>query len=96
MSDDHWEVAGEVAGDLKAELLRGLLEAQGIRVWLSQEGAGRAYGFSLGKLGKVQILVPSDSIEKARGIIDDFYARESKPDGPSPADDEDVDLGDVD
>ncbi len=96
MSDEHWEVADEVAGELQAELLRGLLEAQGIRVWLSQEGAGRAYGFSFGRLGRVQILVPSDSVEKARGIIEDFYTQESKPDIPTRLDDEDVDLEDID
>jgi hypothetical protein len=95
MSEEKWEVADEVAGDLQAELLRGLLEAQGIRVWLSQEGAGRVYGLALGRLGRVQILVPSDSVEKARSIIEDYYAQESKPDIRTLNDDEDVDLEDI-
>jgi hypothetical protein len=95
MSDERWEVASEVAGDLQAELIRGLLEAQGIRVWLSQEGAGRAYGLSLGLLGRVQILVPSDSVEKARSIIDEYYAQEAESDNNTTADDEDIDLDDI-
>ncbi len=74
MPEDSWEVIDEVAGDIQAEMLRGLLEAQGFKVWLSQEGAGRAYGLTLSKLGAVQILVPSDSAEKARQVLDDYYA----------------------
>ncbi len=95
MSDVRWEVADEVAGDLQAELLRGLLEAQGIRVWLSQEGAGRVYGLALGRLGRVQILVPTDEVEKARSILEDYYAQEAKPDIHTLNDDEDVDLEDI-
>lgn len=74
MPEQNWEVIDEVAGDIQAEMLRGLLEAQGFRVWLSQEGAGRAYGLTLSKLGAVQILVPSDSAESARHVLDDYYA----------------------
>jgi hypothetical protein len=74
MPDQNWEVIDEVAGDIQAEMLRGLLEAQGFRVWLSQEGAGRAYGLTLSTLGAVQILVPSDSVEGARHVLDDYYA----------------------
>lgn len=74
MSEENWEVIGEVAGDLQAEMLRGLLEAQGFKVWLSQEGAGKAYGLTLSTLGAVQILVPSESAERARLLMDNYYA----------------------
>ncbi len=74
MPEENWKVIDEVAGDIQAEMLRGLLEAQGYRVWLSQEGAGRAYGLTLSTLGAVQILVPSDSAENARHVLDDYYA----------------------
>ena len=30
MAEDNWEIIDEVAGDLQAEMLRGLLEAQGL------------------------------------------------------------------
>jgi hypothetical protein len=65
MREEKWEVVDEVSGDLQAEILRGLLEAQGMQVWLSQEGAGRVYGLGLGELGKVQILVPSHQAGEA-------------------------------
>ncbi len=42
MSDESWEVITEVSGELQAGLLGNLLEAQGIKVFLNQEGAGRA------------------------------------------------------
>jgi hypothetical protein len=74
MPEGKWEAIDEVAGDIQAEMLRGLLEAQGFRVWLSQEGAGRAYGLTLSTLGAVQILVPSESAARARQVLDDYYA----------------------
>jgi hypothetical protein len=43
-------------------------------VWLSQEGASRAYSLGIGALGRVQILVPSDMSERARSILEDYYA----------------------
>lgn len=74
MSADKWEVVAEVYGELEAELIRGLLEAGGVEVFLSQEGAGRAYGLNLGALGKVQILVPSRDLQSARDILADYNA----------------------
>lgn len=74
MAEIQWEVVDEVAGDLQAEILKGLLQAQEIQVWLSQEGAGKAYGMGMGALGRVQILVPDYSAEAARQILDEYYS----------------------
>lgn len=74
MTDIHWEVVEEVAGDIQAEIIRGLLEAHEIPVWLSQEGAGKVYSLGIGALGNVQILVPSDVSERARAILEDYHA----------------------
>lgn len=74
MVEENWEAIDKVAGDIQAEMLRGLLEAQGYKVWLSQEGAGRAYGLTLSTLGAVQILVPAESAPGARKVIEDYYA----------------------
>jgi len=71
---ETWEVIAHVYGELQAELLRGLLEAQGILVALNQEGAGRAYGLNVGPLGQVQIMVPASSVEDARHVLADYYA----------------------
>ena len=73
MSELNWEIVDEVFGELQAEILRGLLEAQDIPVMLNQEGAGRAYGINVGRLGQIQILVPSDHAVQARAILNDYY-----------------------
>jgi hypothetical protein len=58
----------------QAEILRGLLEASGIRVLVSYESAGRAIGLSVGRLGQVDILVPVSQADEARQILGDYYA----------------------
>ena len=74
MSDEKWELITKVSGELQAELLGNLLKAQGVKVFLNQEGAGRAYGLTVGPMGEVQILVPEHQSQEARRIINDFYA----------------------
>jgi len=74
--EEKWEVVEMVQGQLQAEILRGLLEAQEIKVWLNQEGAGAAYGINVGPLGTVEILVPTSAVEQARQILDAYYAGE--------------------
>jgi L-cysteine desulfidase len=74
MTDDKWVVVTEVSGELQADIIRSLLESQGIEVFLNQEGAGKAYGLSIGPLGEVQILVPEHQKEAANKIVDDYYA----------------------
>ena len=74
MHEEKWEVVDEVAGDIQAEILGGLLEAQGLQVWLSQEGAGKAIGLTVPLLGRVQILVPSHQAASAREILDSYYS----------------------
>lgn len=73
MPESNWAVVEVVLGDLQAEMLRGLLEAQGVPAILSQEGAGHSvFPVSVGKLGEVQILVPADRLEEAQAILDDY------------------------
>jgi len=74
MNDIKWEVVAEVNGGVQAEIMRGLLEAQKIPVFLSQEGAGRAMGMDIGELGSVQVLVPSDKAALASEIIQEYFS----------------------
>ena len=73
MTED-WVILDEVPGMLQAEILRGLLEAQEIPTVLSQEGAGKAIGLTIGTLGTVQILVPSKDQERARELLEAYYS----------------------
>jgi hypothetical protein len=70
MSKGKWVSVSRVQGDLQAELLRGLLEAQEIPVLLSREGAGRAFGITVGPLGEVEVLVPEPFVGEAKTIIE--------------------------
>jgi hypothetical protein len=74
MTELRWEVVEVISGDIEAELLRGLLEAQEIPVMLSKEGAGHALGLQIGPLSEIQILVPSTRREEARQILAVYYA----------------------
>jgi hypothetical protein len=74
--EDKWETVESVQGQLQAEILRGLLEAQGIRVFLNQEGAGVAYGINVGPLGTVEIMVPTSEMDQARQILTAYYSGE--------------------
>jgi len=76
MGEHTWKSIISVQGELQAEVLRGLLEAQGIPVNLSQEGVGRAYGFGVGPLSEVEILVPDNFAEAAQEVIDRYQAGE--------------------
>ena len=80
MTDHKWELITTASGELQADLIRNLLEAQEIKVFLSQEGAGRAVGLTLGPMGEVQVLVPENQSEAARQIVEDYYAGKFDPD----------------
>lgn len=73
MSEDLVEV-DVVSGKLQAEILRGLLEAQGFHPLLSREAAGEATGFGVGPMAEVTILVPASEAQAAKQIVEDYYA----------------------
>ena len=73
MSAEEWVLVDKVQGQLQAELIKGLLEAQGIMVWLNSQGAARAYAVTVGTLGAVEILVPSSAVEQARKVLEAYY-----------------------
>lgn len=72
MSYDNWITLDRVQGDLEAELIKGMLEAQEIPVLLSREGAGRAFGITVGPMGEVEILVPKALEEDAKRILSQY------------------------
>jgi len=74
MSDMRWQAVDEVPGQLQAEILRGMLEAQGIKVALSQEGIGDILAATIVPMGRVQILVAEQDFERARELLDSYYA----------------------
>ena len=74
MNQEEWVLVDTTAGQLQAEIVRGMLEAQGIQVWLNQAGAAHAYAMTVGSMGRVEVLVPSTAGEQAQRILSDYYA----------------------
>ena len=57
-------------GMLHAMVIRGVLESAGIPVMLSYESIARVYPISVGKIGQVDIMVPSEWAEEAVRILE--------------------------
>jgi len=65
---------GTASGMVEGQILRGLLEAQGIAVVLSHESAGTAIGLTAGPLGLVELWVRSEQAQQARRILEEYRA----------------------
>lgn len=50
-------------------MLRSLLQAHAIEVWLSGESAGSAIGLSVGRLGRIELMVRRSDLERAQEIL---------------------------
>ena len=74
MASPSWVEITKIYGAVQAELLRGLLEAQGIEVLLSQEGAAKAIGINIGAMGDTQLLVRSEDVDAARKLLKQYAA----------------------
>lgn len=62
---------GIADGQVEAEIIKGLLTANGVEVWLSQESAGTALGLTVGAMGEVEIMVRAEQAEEARSLLDE-------------------------
>jgi len=75
MPDDNWVVLDTVYGSAMAGMLRGLLEANGITVILSQEGVGDSvYPVSVGPLSAIEFLVPVNQLPQAQQVLADYQS----------------------
>lgn len=68
---DTWELLIET-DSLQAELIKSYLEALGLQVMLVQEAAGKAYGFTIGKMGEAQVLVSAHQFGEAQEALAAF------------------------
>lgn len=78
-SKEKWEVAATEPGWWKADIVKGKLEAEGIPVELRYEAVGKVYGLTVDGLGAVEILVPRESLEKAREVLSQSFGDEELP-----------------
>ena len=75
MTDRKWVLVEVVNDAIQAEILKGLLEAQGVTVNVIREGYQAAMGIS-GQMGvRIELMAPSDQIELAKQVISDYHTR---------------------
>ena len=72
MNSERWEVATIVSGALQGAIIRGLLEAQGIKVRALEESAGAVFGFGVGPTSEVEISVRPEDLERALLVLEAY------------------------
>ena len=78
-----WEVVTKTAGLTTAEVIVGRLQAEGIPARAWQEGAGQAFGLTVGLLGTGYVLVPETYLEQAKMILETPFDYDSTADEES-------------
>jgi hypothetical protein len=84
MSKELVKIAS-TAGKIEAEIIRGLLEANGIQAHLSYESAGATYGLGVGPMAEVDILVLAEQQSQAEALLADYYEGRLDDDEPAEA-----------
>ena len=69
MEDDQVEEVARVQGPVEADLVRGILESNGIRVRTAGRVSHAVLPFSIDGLGEVRILVRRDQAAAARDLL---------------------------
>lgn len=76
MEEENWQVVSITSGLIKARILEGRLEAEGIPVRLQYEPIGAIYAITVDGLGEVQILVPEQWVGHALRVLAKEYREE--------------------
>ena len=74
MKNQKWALVSILQDPIQAEILRGLLEAQGITIHIVREGYQAAYGIANQASVRIEILAPENQVEEAKQILDDYNA----------------------
>lgn len=64
-----WEIVAKESGLAIAQIVANRLRAEGIPANAWQEGAGVAFGLTIGKLGTGYVVVPEEFKEQALAIL---------------------------
>jgi hypothetical protein len=62
-----------VSGLMEAQIILGMLQAYGIDAVMSHEAAAAIYGLGIGPTAEVDILVPEESLEEAKQLLNDYH-----------------------
>ena len=69
IQDKDWELLLKTDPN-EAEIVRGILETNGIEAKLEQEAVGKIYGLTTDGLGEVKVYVPKNQLEEAKNILE--------------------------
>jgi hypothetical protein len=72
----QWKVVTKTAGITPATIIVGRLVADGIPARAWQEGAGQAYGLTVGLLGNGYVMVPETYLEQAKAVLAEEFDEE--------------------
>jgi len=72
----EWKVATKTAGITPATIIAGRLQANGIPARAWQEGAGQAYGLTVGLRGNGYVMVPETYLEQAKTLLEEELEEE--------------------
>lgn len=74
---EDWKVLCTVNNRMEAEILKGYLESQGIKVFMREEAAGAIYGLASGPLAEVDLLVSSEQHEEGKKVLEGYPGDEA-------------------
>ena len=66
---DHLITIHKAANQIEAELIKGMLESEGIPALLKYESLGQVYGLTVDGLGQVEVQVPSKYAQDAENLL---------------------------
>ncbi|HLU08664.1 MAG TPA: DUF2007 domain-containing protein [Oceanobacillus sp.] len=66
----HWESVFTTDNEPIAHFIVGKLQNEGIEARIHKESAGSAYGINIGLLGKVDVLVRSEDVDRAVAFLE--------------------------
>ncbi len=68
--DEKLVAVYKAAGELEAQVIKGLLESYGIRSFLKSHAAPSVHVLTIDGLGEVKIMVQESLVEKAKKLIE--------------------------
>ena len=77
--ETKWEVVTKTAGLTPAEIIAQRLQSEGIPARAWQEGAGQAFGLTVGLLGNGYVIVPETYLEEAKAILEEVIDSDDLP-----------------
>ena len=69
----------KAANQIEAELIKGMLESEGIPALLKYESLGQVYGLTVDGLGQVEVQVPTKYVQDAENLINSMPENDRDP-----------------